>query len=1848
MQTTRDNQNQPQAVNPPPQHNDPSVPILLQHGFNGGIESWNQRVQKVHDAFMAKNGTPPPPGLVFDVARSPVHDNHITHLADVPMDPRTASVKAAYNQDRLNGKVLSQRPDGMYDPHNWWKETVPHIPHDPNARFKTYKEFYGFKNGLFRYVMFGGIPGIPARDTPAKLLDMRNTTNNSPYVAKYGNSITPDQAANIIKNSMLSDTTQPGRPVDVAATQKKVAAELAQGMSPSQIEQGLPQEVRPAADQLALAKSVVSVYGLQQYLQKIAPDHFVPLKATGYMTPDWIRKFGSWTRSVDYGMQYMKDQAKANHFPDNLQGIIQMNETKDYQQSLMNSSKLSDLGQRTFIEAMPLRVLYKAKWTQSVFKDPGQTLSDVWGYMNDSNSHAPVYRQLQDAFHLVQLGFDISGGVFNQMKSDMLGMTTVGRKVIKDLAEGKPLTRDDIAQITRNALEENPTWVKILSGGAVTSKNEPGWAKALDAGSNFLIDLWIGTKWVNKNYNPIAHDLDTAMKHPAIWGATKLSYNAAKSGDFRQAIRDLHGGRSPDPGFMRPEQLIAKVGPKIQAGKMSFEEYHKLIANAYAKFEVTIDGEKYPASVLDNFASGSMPNLTRRGLYIRQAVRAVGSKANEITREALSKPTALRKAEATAVKMARFLPGVYYATPAGVKEIYAAHFPAQLHAFIRNQDLASLDDTNKIVNKFIIARANNDTARLHGILQSVYKAFREKYPAKPGSIEPNPFSSELETELLSRFNFPVREKVAKSYENVSAQEKENVGQAAEMLGIPGTVAEFGHRMLLSAKLAKDEPLAALQEMTYNVNEVMNRVFRIWRAITLSKNVGRFWKHLTRDSIAAKLGGWTPIRGALSDSMAEANIYMKQHPDVFRLFSATRGRTTVSELHWLSNEQWVDGGASWNLGDYLHLHSIKAIGKQAKNLRVRSATEYIRKMLNSDAYEAFLKSSKDNVKPLEDLILSNPRGMQEILKIQARTRKDVSAMEEHQKQLALLSPGENMDEVLMARAGQLNSKKFKTPRFEPSEDITAKEARYNQIKLEEAHKWAKHVYQRFAELQKAVNGSSAGRTGLDEMWHIIHSNPGLADSELGKFLEKHQIPVEVRDGTLIRRPGLDQLSESIISKWMYPNFIARNKLFDSQFAQVYRHFRQAGLDERQSIIVAAHSAEQITMKHMLDFRSQLEFEQRFRWLLPFFTKHRLYVGWLGSILRQRPGLSLAVSDIGQMIDHKGNINFDIGGHHMRINVLRMMWLTTEDQPVTLPYLDMVPGIGHGNPVEAFLGGSGAGVIALYKAATVHTYEDAIKGLKPSEQHQLQRRMISMGIRWEASHPGQPIPESHIVKMALLEFANTSFVNDTMVSPVLYQSAQLPQNVVKLHDQYLKLLADNPGKAANFLEKNPQVGLAFGQYQDTHVYWHNQDMFGKLRALGEERQLREKPIIDKFLADGNLTSEDIRALRAVSTWYGNQYNQLLLEDAKSWGELVNRYKLNVPGFPAGKIAKGADGKEYVVTPGPFGVGADMSGQSQQIVDWIEKFTNIPKKDLWKVWSSDQQTQQNFLDRVKSYITDPVLLNDVEAALNQNLKPFRDQSKDRGAQILSAYFDQRSQWLNNAQKVRDQLKNASGIQKQQLEDQLREMDARAMLDSSFKFEGKSYKSVPFPTASYYDKPQPQRVQWFIKNLMNSSYNNLSSADKMILGLKNTNPLLDAAWIVYHQNLSAYVEGRAQGYKGPVSGYKQYYAAQVSKIFAAHGVPGFMQDWLNTQKPKFELIQQYKPLQESSYASDWNDLLKLAQTVYIRDRGSSSTNIQRDWQYNWVPKIVDALDQFPPGFQQELKLAGGERFLKTLVSKG
>lgn len=96
-----------------PSMDEPPVPVLQKHGFNGGIGAFNQRAQSVVDSYTQAYGVKPSPGLVFDLAKSPVDTADFSKMFTVPQNPLAAKNRgiAAQYGHNPNAPIISNASD---------------------------------------------------------------------------------------------------------------------------------------------------------------------------------------------------------------------------------------------------------------------------------------------------------------------------------------------------------------------------------------------------------------------------------------------------------------------------------------------------------------------------------------------------------------------------------------------------------------------------------------------------------------------------------------------------------------------------------------------------------------------------------------------------------------------------------------------------------------------------------------------------------------------------------------------------------------------------------------------------------------------------------------------------------------------------------------------------------------------------------------------------------------------------------------------------------------------------------------------------------------------------------------------------------------------------------------------------------------------------------------------------------------------------------------------------------------------------------------------------------------------------------------------------------------------------------------------------------------------------------------------------------------------------------------------------------------------------------------------------------------------------------------------------------
>lgn len=1773
------------------------VPILAAHGFNGGIESWNQRVQAVVNAHQATHGTQPSPGLVFDLARSPIPDNLIPHMvAQVPQDPRRAIIKGAAQAKSTEERAFipkGRTPDGPHQLREWG----PVIDSPENQVMQRQFE-QAVKEGI---ITTASLP-LDAAGGNAWINGLLSQKKYD-YETKYGGIDVQDALKNFLLTGNPRDATLPNVEKlpqwqrDRFYQQMKVQNEANLSHLPG----------------YADLKHMHTTKTVEQFLSQSYPDIFGDLKPSSYWNGDWQARLPRLFSDNKYKLDILKYQAEKLHYDPDASGVGQMIHDWGRRNEQLAYIAKHEPGQFWAVAGQPLQMFAKIDWTKTggVPHTPKDLLAGIegsWQFVSGGTGWKgwsvvdlpiPV---LSGLWHGVQLGFDETSAYYNDFAAKLAAANAVLQNHFLPGLLGGHETSEQLHARVRQALLSNPTLLNVVTGGLVTDKNEPGWAKTVDLAATVAIQLWMGKKYMGPGYYELPlQNLDAAYRDYHLYGSAKLAYNNLKHGDLGQAVAEAGG--------MPAERFIVAAA---RQKSLSFKDFHRGMVEMYAKGRTTFaDGKTVEGHVATHLLRREAP---KAGAYTMGAKRLT-QQARFAVRDSFAVDQLLKvPGAAHAVSFVDHLGQlVSIAAPerGAVRGLYDPQLPNNVYRFVVQNGLADKQKASELRDSFIKARAGGQQARLADLVGEIHDLYYSKFERPMPSGEPGTiFDPQLETEGLGQVRFPTGTKL---------------------------------RPLTPGEHNKAESVVrAFKQSTINTSDTLNKWSRVWRQQILDLGPGLTYKHAATDPMAAWLGGATFTRDA--ETAAAAKSLMDETPALSRVYSASRARTVRGEGQYLRGEVVSDGGVS-----SFRLHNGAGNGSiRDDKAAVASAAQHLRRMIDSEAVAAFRRSTPDNLDPLTKLLFENKTIKALFFNATELTPK-LRAVEKSQ-QLSLLEAGKPL--------------RGETPRFEPGApaDLTSNVDKFVAGKLNraeltswEADQYAQMIFNRYTQLLE--DGKAAGFDGAGKPDVIAAAQKVLSDSRgpkmdaaLAGFIRSNKIELDVKDRKILRDGWFDEASGKLINAYLVANKWSRSKLFDTVFEQSFKAMREAGFTDENALANSVFLAEQQTIHHMLDFGKTLNVEQKFRWALPFVVKRRLSLQRYAHWLRQYPLAGPAVvSELGQHVDQSGNINFEIAGMHMTLPLSRLMFLSEQDTPAQIPIarafgLDQVAGGGGFTRVDT---PAKIAVNVALMATGVHawTYENAVAGLSGSQRSQMNVRVNAYIAEALLRHKKMPSLQSAI-QYAVLHQGLEQAYNSMFLFPVSFQPPGMPDEVRAAQKKYDSLQAD-PRAARSYFAANPAVGLAFGQYQDPNVFQQSQRMYEKENQLRADRDKTLKTVYDRATANRQFTTKDLKEIANAKTRYISQIDQLVIEDAATWK--------GAKGFPAGVVVGGK-----VTQPGPFG--ASIQGDPLQSYKWIEQTFGLSSKELNKhVWGPDQVQIQAQLDWLSSPGAATVYKHEYGTDWQQRLAsergiyaaalaPFKSAPKDKIAVVYSRYMEHYHAFFSQLQKLRDQVNMETGPAKQAAQDQQRLYVIQHDNGGTLLVNGDKVK-VPSYIAYHLARMTPDyRRQWLAQNVVTKQWESLAPDEKRAIGYTVDDPRVDEGWIIYHQWITEYKASAPFGHTVNAADRK-YYAQHVDAYLKARGVTGFFADWSNTLKPKYQLLQQATPFTQSPHKDLWLDrggIFDYANQQYtaMRSQGYTQTQMHHYWITQAVPYIKTIIGQHPD-FEKEVAMYG-PAFLNSLIAHG
>lgn len=1821
-------------------------PFLQAHGFNGNIQSFNRRAALAKQGFENTYKQPAPPGVVWDVARKEnILDGQIPALFRIPLDTRQLKPEQAHHEATWDGSGIHQREDGKLQPTNLltaFHDTLrspygnQELPSGPTVlKMKEFQKRYPT-------IPVGYSDFLPAGKKFWEDVYQSNV-NVKPIVEHLGNLTAADA------NKMAAQSGGQG-------FQALQAAEMQGSLAiPAQQEQ----QQFAQSSKAGLQRDVTSSYSAavdrnvtrQKWLQSHDPAGlFSGLPTNGRFDKAWMTAFSKWSRTPSAAYNMLQFQAKQNEFDPTPAGVRQMLQAVKFKQEYVNSKK--GLTDKWMAQAMPLQFFSHHMYAASLYSAVGnlakpngdltkqfeQATKDWWNY---TTKGVPAWQymlgvgELQSGFREAKLLYNTLGGAWNQATAYGTAATTLLGQLPK-VFDG--MSTKQLADHVAQSLADNPDMVRLLGFGYLP-ENLKGKAAFWDQFGNFIVNTALSLAIKGPGYFKFDETTPLAeiRAHPVVNLMTRLAHNNIKVGDLWEAEKIF--------GTQASETFLAATAKGVQDGSISAGDFHNLATEFYKHGRVELpDGSVVDkGTVMPQLRDQHMPKHVTT-LKLRDAVQSASRAANQIEKVALSHGGSFGSAAESFIRSLRGT--MELASPEG-ETVPIYHLQAgQLESFILNSGIMSREEATQAVSKFIIARGRENTVQIEKVLKGVIDRFNEKYPLKAG-FAPPPFEGLVDTEGRVNIHFPTKQGRRFTNEILGGMEKATQGinevgrywrqsilgegalslfekhstrdTAAALLG--GTPLREGERSLSlpsESRLAGNPNERHIPIQYRSANDITvgapggshadmpkgggvqgyavvenGKVVRVNFTAPPGKDLkylGKFIDQYDRNpkvQAAAKAA----VESKFTLGVAERlDRLVKSDPEVARYLGYSRKDVTSADTVYSQSFKSREGEPSYNLMEKVHEKP------NAKNELAVGASEYLRRQVSSDIYPFYLDFKRTgDLSKITDEVLRNPKLLS---KMRATT---------------------NVESVVAAL-----KKEYEHPGQLTLEGKTGLREAIRRARAKAAAEYAQAVAKRFDAIQQAGKDAGIGDL-MGEALQTIHAAPGATDKKLADYLLQHEVNLAVPTAEPQAIPKFEKVMGKAIRWGMTPNRFWRTKMFDGLTHRYFDSFLKDGYDEKQAALSAIEAAKTQTMFHLLDFSNMLEFERKFRGFLPFFTKHRLFVKWLFTTFAQHPYLAVPLQQISKKLDPYGRLNFHLPFvGPVNINFMRLLFLSSETLPYSFPGAQFIPGLKGVGVASEFTRWDTTFAL-LYNWGAGKGYGTISKHLDPYDQSRLNRYMAIYAMKWRMEHGlGAPVSEKAALDYAVTRMAPMMAWNNSISAPT-FSRPDLPPRLQKLNDQFDKLVATNPKAATAFIDKHPEVGMAWGVSQNWHVYNHTARLWGLYDGYIKDYLKVENKYGAMVEAGKTLTPDDYRAMHQASKLFGDRIEYLKKLDAITWNsETQNKGEL---GFPAASY----DPSSNVITqPGPWYTqySHNMLGAADNLITLFGRKT-FSAKDLHAIYGYDITTWE-------AELQDPNLDGSVKAQIIQRLKAAQGAQKVTSTPTFySAYQKARSSYENKVYGLYKKASKASGVQKSILEYQARELIAKNVTNPTITFDGKTVKVLPFGDYSLVAKT-PSELSGQIwgsdsthKGMVGYSYSTLTIDQKKFLGI-NTTPQVDKAWGIYNYWKAAY---EAQTGKTISTTVEHDYAIALNREY-----PGFWKDYQIAHLPKSYVLLEYaKGSFTGPYASYWKELVTKSYETWRANKSS--------YYSTTVPWFDHYMRQnWPKGFVQQYEAAGGQAFLRTL----
>jgi len=1777
-----------------PKQEHPKVPvqILKAHGFNGNIDSFNKRVEHVRTAFVTKFQQDPSPGLVFDVATNEkLMDNQIFGLFNVPLDSRQAKIQNKDHQDewtgdkymKYNGRLQKTNPLTA-----WQRKILQERKTNPWAGISPVEEqampnndkVYHYQKWDNKYNPMGIGAGVmemlPKGMEMGKDLVLTSGGPSGP-VPKLGNLANNPKAL-----EQYANTETEGEYGSIFA--EEATSPTAKNILGAKSIAPVVKQIGKMGHQDAIQRNQTR----QNWLKSHDPYHlFKDLPSNGVFTAQWMTQFDKWSRTGSTGELYLNYLAGQNSFPQTPQGIHQMIMAQKTRVNYIKSKK--SVLDKWIAETMPLRFFQHHEFPMSIYNiadkishghpgalvhDLGQTQKDIFDYVGTGTHWYNPISVLHAGWRAATLEFDLAGGITGQALADLQASSAAVGQSMYKLMGGKESWAQVEKKIHQN-LEDNPDLVRAFGMGFLPQHLHGKWA-ALDSAGNITAQVALALLI----HAPAEFELsaetpiETWKASPFLKGVNRASYQLIKMGKLDHASTLMGGVGS--------EKFIKAVEPLVRSGAMSMDDFQQLAVEAARNGKVTLaDGRTIKSYPYIQLRQKTLPKHVTT-IRLKEAYYHLSNYMQKYETWARDKG-ALLSTSSHFLRQARGL--MMLASPEG-KFYDPMYMPIRnFKSFMTNNNLFAPEDIQNITNGFIKARASGNRTKMDKLFLAAVRKYEDKFPLRTG-YERSPID-----EIRGEYHFPDRgnRRRGKNTITVGEQKTSPFDAITSMVGVPSELMD-----IKSAGLEEGHPIDRLFNALDTANEMVNRYGRVWRQSILATGPGLFFKHLARDPLAAFLGGFKlhPSKLMLQSEAAITKM-VSESPEAYRLVSGARGAVTRADLEWSRSFRFARPKNKFNLLDEV------AKNEKNKDTIAGAAAQWVEGHVANDLYPGYLHyKATGDITPMVNYILHN-RKMRKVLESKGASKLVRARMEKENQAMRTLGGKQELKNA--------------------------------------AAEYAKTMSKSFDDIQEAGK-----KAGVDDLLGttaaMFHKNPGLAGQDVAKFLLDKKVPLDIPDGEIVPMNAFDRATGKAIKTYMSANTKTREKMFDNILHQSFISFIHSGYDPMEALRAATNLAKDTTQYHLLDFSNTLEFERKFRGILPFMTKHRLFIKWLMHTFASRPLLALPVHEIGQKLDSQQRINFSVHGMPLNFSLGRLLFLTSEQQGWNVPFFNVVPKLDE-LPMAGSITRIDPAFNILKNILVFHVhngvpevgvtwnYDKMVEGMDPFTRNRLDKYMTAYAINVRL-HKGldAPVSAHEALKWSVARMMTDIPVNGLVGTPVSISSPNLPPRIQKLNDRYDSLVTKHPQEAANLLDQHPELSLAWGRTQNFNVWNHNSMLWAMYDKLVSKYH-KEEDKYTKLEMAGKMTPKDYLAMKRASDEYQQGFRQLQFYDAYSWQQ---NHPQGEPGAPPSSADR-STGEITAYGPWYNQLAHNPAATEDKLIKLFGGDQNFSTEELKNIYGDNARQIENEIKVTK----DPT----VKGQLIQKLQ------KLEGARKITSFWGA----YNRAKEAFN--KKAFGPKGYQGE---RTISTFAAADKNYKvaelirqnyehpyikYKGKEIKVLPFTEFDALSLSPGKYGQRILGGAVKYPYKYMTIDQRAALGLPSATPALDKAWHNYALSVSLWE--RANPGKIITRKTEDDLAIQYNRQF-----PGFWRDYQVAHWPRAFVLYDYgKKLFNTPYGAQWHKLVTWAIQAYQTDKGAS-----------WGEYVTNTLDPaikngtgfatgWPEGFRHQYEAAGGAKFLQLLT---